>query len=40
MASADIDADGVDDLIIGAPGALSNRGRLYIFLGSNWATDS
>lgn len=31
----DVNADGIDDLIIGAPGYLSNRGRAYVVSGAN-----
>ncbi len=33
--AGDINNDGIDDLIVGAPGALNNRGRAYLFYGGN-----
>lgn len=34
LAVLDLDADGIDDLAIGAPGASGNAGAVYTFLGS------
>ena len=33
--AGDVNNDGINDLIVGAPGALDNRGRVYIFFGGN-----
>ena len=38
--SYDINADGIDDLIVGAPGASNTRGRAYIFFGGNIPADA
>ncbi len=38
VASAgDVDGDSVADIIVGAPGAVNNQGRAYLFLGSTLA---
>lgn len=41
VATCDLNGDGTDDLIVGAPLATSNRGEVGVFFGSgyeNWAT--
>jgi hypothetical protein len=34
----DVDGDNVDDIIVGAPGALNNQGRAYVFSGATIAS--
>jgi hypothetical protein len=42
LASGDIDGDGIDDLIVGAPGnpdqVITHTGKVYVFYGSNALT--
>jgi hypothetical protein len=38
--AGDVNNDGINDLIVGAPGALNGRGRAYIFYGGNIPTGS
>jgi hypothetical protein len=33
--AGDVNSDGINDLIVGAPGALNSRGRAYIFYGES-----
>lgn len=34
--AGDVNGDGFDDIIVGAPGYDNNRGRAYIFYGGDW----
>ncbi len=34
--AGDVNGDGINDIIVGGPGAKSNRGRAYIFFGGNF----
>lgn len=37
VASGDLDNDGLDDLVIGAPqwSSVEDEGRIYVYMGSN-----
>ncbi|MCK5797293.1 MAG: FG-GAP repeat protein, partial [Deltaproteobacteria bacterium] len=39
LACGDLDGDGAEDLLIGAPEAADGRGEVYVFFGRNRATD-
>jgi hypothetical protein len=38
--AGDVNGDGVDDIIVGAPGYGNSTGRAYIFFGGPWMIDS
>lgn len=38
--AGDVNGDNINDLLVGAPGYMSNRGRAYIFIGGNLPTSA
>jgi hypothetical protein len=38
LAAGDLDGDGADDLVVGAPGAGNTAGAIYVFFGGTWPT--